>query len=189
MFCPRCGQERVSQETSFCSQCGFLLTGAAELLERGGAPLAPVPADSPRARGVKFGIFMILLMLVVAPVMGMIAMGLRIGPWPIGLAVFLLGGGGLLRIIHALMFESKQPGAPTLREQRWTRWETGRGGQYIKPAVADQQLPRGEVYPLSTGHHRTSTAPGRWLDTSDLEPGSVTEQTTRQLSKERDFSD
>ena len=31
MFCPRCGQERFSQDTSFCSRCGFLLTAAADV--------------------------------------------------------------------------------------------------------------------------------------------------------------
>src|SRR5688500_1466685 len=112
MFCPRCGQERVSQETSFCSQCGFLLTGAAELLERGGEPLAAMAVDSPRARGVKLGLFMILSIFFLAPIIGIIsrfALGMPI-PWPMGIVIFLLGGGGLLRIVHSLMFESKQPG-------------------------------------------------------------------------------
>src|SRR5258707_5409200 len=56
MFCPRCGEERVSEATSFCSRCGFLLTVAAELVPTGGE----LPKDlskaisaqrSPRSRG------------------------------------------------------------------------------------------------------------------------------------------
>src|SRR6185436_9773529 len=39
MFCPNCGQERISEATSFCSRCGYLLTGTADLLKIGGASL------------------------------------------------------------------------------------------------------------------------------------------------------
>ncbi|MBA3351366.1 MAG: zinc ribbon domain-containing protein, partial [Blastocatellia bacterium] len=64
MFCPHCGQERVSEATSFCSRCGYPLIATADLLRTGGAPL-PTPTGgprSPRSRGVRMGIFMFLLM-------------------------------------------------------------------------------------------------------------------------------
>jgi predicted amidophosphoribosyltransferase len=32
MFCPRCSQEQVSEETKFCSRCGFPLGLVSEIL-------------------------------------------------------------------------------------------------------------------------------------------------------------
>ena len=39
MFCPKCSQEQVSDETRFCSRCGFTLSGVKALLadDGGGA--------------------------------------------------------------------------------------------------------------------------------------------------------
>ena len=39
MFCPRCGQEQISDEMRFCSRCGFQLTGVSELLLNDKSPL------------------------------------------------------------------------------------------------------------------------------------------------------
>ena len=36
MHCPRCGQQQVSDQTKFCSRCGFQLGLVAELLANGG---------------------------------------------------------------------------------------------------------------------------------------------------------
>ena len=36
MHCPRCGQQQVSEETKFCSRCGFQLSLVGELLHHGG---------------------------------------------------------------------------------------------------------------------------------------------------------
>src|SRR5262249_42734237 len=112
MYCPNCGQERGSEATSFCSRCGFLLTGAAELLHTGGvlpnaAPVSKEPSS--RSKGIKQGLFIFLLTFVVVPLVGMLSMALQLRPWPVGIALFLFGGGGLLRMLYAVMFESKYP--------------------------------------------------------------------------------
>ena len=39
MYCPRCGQERFSEATSFCSRCGLLLDHIEEVMSLGGKPL------------------------------------------------------------------------------------------------------------------------------------------------------
>ncbi|MGE3466085.1 MAG: hypothetical protein AB7J13_04060, partial [Pyrinomonadaceae bacterium] len=62
MYCPNCGQERTSIETSFCSRCGFLLTGTAELLLTGGIIPSPQHSGgskrlSSRSRGIRQGLF------------------------------------------------------------------------------------------------------------------------------------
>src|SRR5215204_1165754 len=36
MHCPRCGQQQISDQTKFCSRCGFQLGLVSELLENGG---------------------------------------------------------------------------------------------------------------------------------------------------------
>lgn len=176
MFCPECGQERTSQVTSFCSRCGFLLTGTAEMLRTGGAPLLP-PEDaiSPRRHGIRRGLFLFLLMFVVAPILGMISVfGLGLSePWPMGIAIFLLGGGGMLRIAYALMFESKYPNALPASAGVATELPTL---ERIMPNVA---LPPQRGMPASE-----YTSPGRWLDTNDLEPISVTDNTTKLLEKD-----
>ena len=46
MYCPKCGQQQVSDEMRFCSRCGLALTGLAEWL--GGAPLAVVVDGDPQ---------------------------------------------------------------------------------------------------------------------------------------------
>ena len=36
MFCPRCGQQQISDQTKFCSRCGFQLGLVAEMLDHDG---------------------------------------------------------------------------------------------------------------------------------------------------------
>ena len=179
MFCPNCGQERVSEATKFCARCGYLLTGTEELLHRGGAlgnesAAGPTP-PSAKARGVKMGIFMMLLAVVLVPILGMLltfGLGMRT-PWPIGIVLFLLGGGGLLRIAYALLFEE---GASATHTQQ---------APYRTPELhvgsMHGELPPQQTYPAAD---YTSPGTGRWRDTNDLEPLSVTDGTTKLLEKD-----
>ena len=166
MFCPNCGQERVSEATSFCSRCGFLLTGTSELLATGGAKPALTTAGSPRSRGLKMGLFMILLTFVLAPIVGMITVfGFDMEPWPVGIVVFGLGFGGLLRIVYALLFESKYAAAE---------------GQPVQAAFPARSAPAGELTPEPFA---PPIRQDRW-QTNDLAPPSVTDNTTKLLEKE-----
>ena len=179
MFCPQCGQERISEATSFCSRCGYLLTGTAELLKTGGAvPETPAGGPrSPRSRGIRMGVFMFLLMFVVAPIVGLIAtFGLGIEPWPVGIVVTLLGLGGLLRIVYALMFESKVPhsrtGSRPIRE--------------LDPSsvnLATSALPPQRDLPAS---EYVSPQVGTRGDLETRTPSSVTDSTTKLLEQEPD---
>ena len=36
MYCPRCGQQQVSEEIKFCSRCGFPLGLVSEIIMHGG---------------------------------------------------------------------------------------------------------------------------------------------------------
>lgn len=179
MFCPHCGQERISEATSFCSRCGYLLTGTAELLKTGGAvPETPAGGPrSPRSRGIRMGIFMFLLMFVVAPIVGLIAtFGLGIDPWPVGVVVTLLGLGGLLRIVYALMFESKLPQA--LNESRAARELNPSSVNLVTSALPPQRDLAASEY--------VSPRAGVWRETETDGPASVTDNTTKLLEKDPD---
>ena len=49
MYCPRCSQQQVSEETKFCSRCGFPLGLVSELLAHGG--FLPQLADLYKSKG------------------------------------------------------------------------------------------------------------------------------------------
>src|SRR5215204_3732334 len=106
MHCPKCGQQQISEETRFCSRCGLLLTGIAEVIARNGIVEPPKTsivgnADSPKRRGIKQGAFLFLLTFVVVPILAMISMALDIEPFLPLIGAFLFGVGGLLKVVYA----------------------------------------------------------------------------------------
>ncbi len=180
MHCPQCGQRQVSEETRFCSRCGFLLTGVAEVMaNRGLVPGQKTSitgaSDSPRRRGIKQGFFLFLLTFLIVPILIMISIGLNIEPFLPVIGLFLFGVGGVLRIVYALMFEdsgsvsNSVASTPTM----------SRGAEHAG------QLPPSQTMPASA---YTSPTAGSWRDTNELQhqPGSVTDQTTKLLQKEED---
>ena len=172
MYCPQCGQERISHATSFCSRCGYLLTGTAELLRTGGALQTGSDLPSPRSRGIRQGLFLFLLVFIVAPILGMISVfAFRVPPWPMGIAIFLLAGGGLLRMAYALMFESNNPSPPSVT-----------GEINSGPDLATSALPPARTVPASEYVSPRSFSASK---TAEIPP-SVTEGTTRLLEKERE---
>jgi hypothetical protein len=180
MYCPKCGLERQSSETSFCSRCGFLLTGTADLIELGG--LLPdfrngADADlpSPRGRGVKQGLFILLLSFLIVPLFALltVVLNMRSPVLPV-LALLLLGVGGILRMIYAWMFES--PGS--------ARKVPGRGSRTPSEFAATPEpkpLPDLRSVPASS---YVPPAAGIWRETNEFGPRSVTEGTTKLLENE-----
>jgi len=181
MFCPKCGQERLSIDTSFCSRFGFWLTGTADILQLGGllprlSPETVYLPPSPRSRGIKQGLFIFLLSFLIVPltVVFSIVVSLR-SPVLAIIATILLVVGGLLRMAYAAMFESPVPGGRTIEDNAFT------AAQNLISRTTNAQLPPQQSYPAST-YEAPST--GNWRDTNELEPRSVTENTTRLLEKE-----
>ena len=175
MFCPRCGQERISEETRYCSRCGFLLTGIESLLATGGAPAVEHHPSSqglsPRSRGIRKGLFLFLLTFVIAPVVGLISeFGLGIAPWPVGLVIFGLGFGGLVRIAYAMMFESKVAALQQSDTAGHDPKLNGRTSQDLLGAPSAQAEFDGTSFRL---------------ETNELSPMSITDDTTKLLKKER----
>jgi hypothetical protein len=167
MFCPKCGQQQVSDSMRFCSRCGVALATVADLLPTDGliTPVAieqePAPL-SQRQKGVRQGIVILSVGLVVAFLMAVLSVFVLGSP---ELFVSLTAGGfflsGLLRIMYAYLFESGKGASeiPLL--------ETARGN----PALRPQDI--GSIWPA------------RSVETAEIaEPASVTEHTTKLLKNE-----
>src|SRR5688572_3489068 len=93
MYCPRCGQQQISDEMKFCSRCGLLMSGLAEWLA-GGAPAGreqetQMSLRSPRRKGIRRGAKFMFLSGVLFPVF---------------LALSLLINEGALMIIPIIIF-------------------------------------------------------------------------------------
>ena len=183
MHCPKCGQQQISDQTRFCSRCGFLLTGIAQVVENDG--IVPMPSQaklangSPRRKGVMQGSFVFLLSFLLVPLTAILCMALRIGPEPVAIVAILLTVGGLLRIAYALMFESGVSGVNTFDQNAMAASQNLFAGKKeageLPPA---QSIPASAYAPPGTG---------RWRETNELEvPGSVTDSTTKLLHEERD---
>jgi hypothetical protein len=176
MHCPTCGQQQVSDETRFCSRCGFLLTGVAQLVaNKGIAPSGSTgffgAAGSKKRRDAMQGVFIFLLTFLVVPILAMISLGLRLGPFLPVMGAFLFGIGGLLRTVYALMFESGEAGIGSVKPASLASQPENRGA-----------LPSSHSVPASV-----YASPGSWRDTNELqhhEPDSVTDTTTKLLQKE-----
>ncbi len=180
MFCPQCGQERISMDTNYCSRCGFLLVAVGELLHTGGqSPIAsPNPASglqSPRKRGLKQGLFLFLLTFLVAPLMGMVSLALDIEPFLVGIAVIVCFIGGLLRMVYALMFEEAY--ATNATSDNFL----DAAKHHLNRAASAGALPPQKSTPVSA---YTAPKTGNWRDTNDLQPTSVVEGTTKLLEKD-----
>jgi hypothetical protein len=178
MYCPTCGQQQVSEQTRFCSRCGFLLTDVAEVVVNKGISPYKTPSklkkkDSPRKRGIKQGAMVMLAgTLVVVPIIAIMTVWLRIEPFAVPVAAIISFMGGLLRIIYAFMFESSEVDEPA----------HGIVPNSIGSATPRKALPQEQSIPAAT---YTAPKPSQWIETNELaQPPSVTEGTTKLLEKD-----
>lgn len=181
MFCPSCGQQQLAEDTRFCSRCGFLLTGVSELISTNGVlPQIPFKYDptkiSPRRRGVKQGGSLLLLSLFIIPIFAMFIQATR-GPVELVMILGLITfWGGILRMLYALLFESKFP--------------TLAADESLLPKVVQNFLPAGKksdaLPPQQTTPAEFYTSPTRvnWRTTNDLVAPSVIDHTTKLLERE-----
>lgn len=183
MHCPKCGQQQVSEETRFCSRCGFLLTGVAQVVNQDG--LLPASGStffasgSPRRRGVMQGVFVFLLSFLIVPLAAIITIAFNWEPFLPAISAILFTVGGLLRVVYALMFESGTATGKALE-----------AGLLASPHQLDQGNRSANQLPPAQSIPATAYAPpgtGRWRDTNELDtPGSVTDNTTKLLHQEPD---
>jgi hypothetical protein len=180
MHCPRCGQQQVSDQTKFCSRCGFQLGLVSELLMNGGflPQLSELSkGKSPifsKKNGVIFTvIWFIFWVLMVPSFFGIANEGEAAGVS----AVFGVFTTLMLLIISLAVLKR----SPKVFELPATPMAPPPSlyGNAAMPALPPQQSQPASSYMPPEGAWRTP-------DTGELSkrPGSVTEGTTKLLQKD-----
>lgn len=181
MHCPRCGQQQNSHEVRFCSRCGFLMNGLAEIVSNGGVLQQNEPQlPTPRRRGVRQGGAWFLFGVFIVPLLGVLSLLISFPEEFIGLAAIIFFLGGLLRMVYALIFESGNPNDKTLEENVYQTAQ-----KILKKQPQANALPPQQIFPADSYAPPTQQQ-GNWRDTNDLTPPSVTDNTTKLLQKEED---
>lgn len=182
MHCPRCGQQQVSSEMRFCSRCGFPMGGVAQLLAQGGLlDSNDEPQDegmSPRRRGVRQGVLMMLIGAVIVPVLAILdsfTHTRNLLELLVPISAVICFAGGLMRILYALIFEQGAGGG----KQAAPRYVPPPSSARTGTATRDDAvlLPPMQSIPVSDFASRRA-------NTAELVPPSVTENTTRLLDEE-----
>ena len=181
MHCPSCGQQQISDETKFCSRCGFQLGLVAELLANGGylPQLAALYSKDPsfftRKNGVIFSILWFILFVMMLPAFFGIADADELAGISALFGVFTT----IMLLIVSLGFLKKG-----LQSFQRPAVETGSAiptslhGRENVGALPPQQSQPVSSYVPPEGSWRAA-------DTGDLaRPASVTERTTKLLKKE-----
>ena len=179
MHCPSCGQQQVSNETKFCSRCGLPLGLVAELLFHGGIlpQLALLNQQKKKVftkkNGVVFGAFwFIFLTLFCTAFFGIINAPEEL----VGVIAITGVFGSFMIVLASLIFlPSSKPTFPMLTNLQQPNAMSG-GNVVNQQALPPQQTMPADFY--------AAPKTGNWRDTSDLEPGSVTESTTRLLTRD-----
>ena len=169
MFCPRCGQQQVSNEMRFCSRCGLPIGGLIEWLGRASVPAAPVQETqtslslpSPRKKGIRRGGKVIFASAVLFVIFLLVSLAADDpGPLVIPSFVFFVG---LVMMLYARLFSSTVPQIK---------------GQYTPPSLG----PMASALPPHT-HVPMHDIPQQRNKTNELaHPASVTEHTTKLLDQ------
>lgn len=181
MHCPRCGQQQISNETKFCSRCGFQLHFVANLLANDGT----VPELNELARSNsgwftrKNGLIFTLLWFIVWVMMFPAFFGIaNIEELAAVSAVFGVFSTMMLFVISLAVLKkgSKFQVPDSLNTKFSTRPEIH--GAHAAGQLPPQQSIPAEQYASPAGSWRTP-------DTGELaSPSSVTENTTKLLQKE-----
>ena len=183
MFCPRCGQQQVSEEIKFCSRCGLPLGLTAEIVARGGelpANLARNCQTSWLTRGnaIKLSLaWFLVATFLLTPLAAVMNLKFFV-------PMFALFGfiGGILMMVLSLMFLPKE-------EKRYYA-TTGAVNDFQAPAaVTGVRSGAGAALPPQTSVPADVYAPpqaGSWKapDTGELVPHSITEGTTKLLQQD-----
>lgn len=186
MYCPKCSQPQISDETQFCSRCGLPLDNLKEtVLSDGKVQLRTKASEadlSPRQKGVRQGVMLMLLSVVLIPAYILLAalfpandrlIESSVSDTPfekISQAVlFTLFMLGLARALYARLF---QQGA-RLKEGEGEGWVAQLNG-----SSSCRELPPAQAMPVAGF--------GAWqTDTGELvQSSNVREHTTKSLDKE-----
>ena len=174
MYCPRCGQQQISDEMRFCSRCGLPISGLAEWVAGGGVPstnaaVKKVSSRSPRRKGIRLGAKVMFLSGVLFPVL--LAISLDVdegGPMILPVLIFFVG---LAIMLYSRLFVEDIPSFQSDLAQT-SRLAT------VSEASA---LPPASNIPI---HSPGDFARPRVRTNELAQPPSVTEHTTKLLDQE-----
>jgi len=179
MFCPRCSQEQVSEETKFCSRCGLPLGFVAEILGNDG--FLPQQAETnkskkwlTRKKGLYFSLFWFMIFaMILTPIWAIVGVA--------ELVAFcaLMGTmGGLILTIASFAFLRKEPNNAKNFNQELPNHKERILYQTQNTALPPQQSQPAQNY-VSPAHSWKAPDTGEMV-----QPHSVTEVTTRLLKKD-----
>ena len=178
MHCPSCGQQQVSNETKFCSRCGFPLGIVSDVLAHGGylPQLAELSKKKKslltRRNGLAFSlIWCLFFLLVMTPLWGILDLDKLAGASAI-IGIF----GGLIMLVSSAIFLKKD----IVRFDHYPQMPPPQQ-QYGLHGASQTALPPQQSVPAS---FYAQPQAGRRRETNDLEPSSVTESTTRLLNEQ-----
>lgn len=156
MFCPKCAGEINSDDTKYCSKCGFTLKSVRNIIVTGGADENEI---SQFQKGLRVGVKMLLLALILLPVFQILG-GFFVpddkfvesspsSSWFdfLGNAVLVaLTLSGLARIFYALLFE--------------------RTAKIIDPVASAKNISAREINALPPSNSRPVSDFGKWKETT-----------------------
>jgi zinc-ribbon domain len=120
MYCPRCGQQQISDEMKFCSRCGLPMSGLAEWLAGGEVPAArPQETQgllrSPRRKKIRRAAKLMFISGVLFPVFLVITLIVNeAGPIVVPLLLFFVS---LVMMLYARLFIEEIPPLATQQAQ------------------------------------------------------------------------
>jgi hypothetical protein len=192
MHCPRCGQQQVSEDTRFCSRCGFPLALVSEILLNGGTLPQLVEAQNSanqtrftRNNGLKFSLAWFLVVTFLLTPIAALADADELAAL---FAIFGFIGGILMMILSLLFLENPSKKFPGLGAPG-NIYQTN---NYLSGAPTAQPNalppPLQQTYPVAAQDFAPPVVGGGgWKapNTGELaRPHSVTEGTTKLLNKD-----
>ena len=182
MHCPRCGQQQISNETKFCSRCGFQMGLIPELIANNGMlpQLAELYQQNQswftRKNGVIFSLLWFVTFVMMIPAFAGLGDAEEIAAVS---AVFGLFSTVML-LIFSLGFLKKTQKTINLAalEAHQMQATSLHGSTPAQHALPPQQTTSAQSYTAPQGSWRTP-------DTGEFAtPGSVTDSTTKLLTKD-----
>ena len=179
MYCPRCGQQQVSPELRFCSRCGLPLNLVAEVVTNGGSlpqieEMFKNQSLFTRRNGLIFTLFWFLFfILILLPLFGAADID------ELAAVSAILGTmGSLVLLIASLTLLKKAPKNKKSDNAQFIGNETRNLNQAHQTALPPQQsIPVSSYAPPPAGSWQSNT--------DDLQPTSVTEETTKLLKEDK----
>lgn len=181
MYCPRCSQQQVSEDVSFCTRCGFQLGPVKELLAGGGTVQQMVPqvvppqGRWPRRRRLRFGAKLMFFSVVLFPLF--LALSIAVdepGPLVPPLMLFLAG---LAFTLYSWIFVEESPATTGARTTFADVFGDSRRLQPPPLSVPPPLVSPGAFEELPAQRAKTAEI---------VQPPSVTERTTNLLKKTAD---